>query len=185
MKLHSGIRRFRSAIVAIVLLALVSGCASRYRIALYMTVEEDRRQIKVESTQLVFDAVIGNPYADNKLDVGIGYVAVATTGTRLAGEKEGRWLGFSSDEYLKCQLYMEVPPEDDPSSVVLAGNTLVHLLGRYELPVEERVFLPKEGFYSLDSIDDKSLYFSVDGIFANKSGELIKFDGNVKIDGKF
>lgn len=182
MKQRSELTPWRTAVIVTVLLALTSGCASRYRLDLYLTVEGDRRHIEVESTQYVWGATLGNPYADNKLDEGVGYVAIATIGTRQAQGKKSLWRGFSSDEYLRCQLYMEVPPDAGPDTVVLAGNSLVHLLGRYALPIEERVFLPQEGFFILDSITDESLYFRVDGTFANKSGELLRFDGAVKID---
>ncbi len=76
---------------------------------------------------------------------------------------------------------MEVPVSV-ADTTVLAGKTLTHVLGRYELPIEERVFLPKEGFYVLDSINDEALYFSVDGSFANSNGELLRIDGKVKVD---
>ena len=169
-------------VVIITLLILMSGCASRYHLDLYLTVEENRRQIQVESTQYVWDAVLGNPYADNKLDEGIGHIAIVTTGTRLKGDQKSLWHGFSSDEYLRCQLYMEVPPEASTDTSALAGKALVHLLGRYELPIEERIFLPKDGFYTLDSIIDEGLFFTVDGIFVNKSGERLRFDGKFKVD---
>ncbi|MDH3891100.1 MAG: hypothetical protein OEV49_08435 [candidate division Zixibacteria bacterium] len=182
MKQRPEFPRFRLAVIAPVLLLLFLGCASRYRLDLYLTVEEDRRHIQVESTQYVWGAVLGNPYGDNKLDEGNGHVAVVTIGTRQSKGKKSSWHGFSSDEYMRCQFYMQVPSKADPDSTVLAGNTLVHLLGRYELSTEERVFLPKEGFYLLDSIADQSLYFSVDGTFANKGGEQLKFDGKVRVD---
>lgn len=182
MKQPSELTPWRSAVLVIALLVLASGCASRYRLDLYLTVEGDRRHIEVESTQFVWGAALGNPYAGNKLDEGVGYVAIATIGTRQAQGKKSLWRGFSSDEYLRCQLYMELPPDARPDTIVLAGKSLVHLLGRYALPIEERVFLPKDGFFILDSITDESLFFSVDGTFANKSGELLRFDGAVKID---
>jgi hypothetical protein len=181
MKQRSEHFKYHVAVVIIALQILVSGCASRYHLDLYLTVEEDRRQIQVESTQYVWDAVLGNPYADNKLDEGIGHVAIVTTSTRMVGDKKSLWRGFSSDEYLRCQLYMEVPYVAGSDRTVLTGKTLVHLLGRYELPIKERVFLPKEGFYSLDSITDEELYFTVDGTFTNKSGERLKFDGEFKV----
>lgn len=182
MMQHSELTPCCSVVIVIVLLVLASGCASRYRLDLYLTVEGDRRHIEIESTQYVWGASLGNPYADNKLDEGIGYVAIATIGTRQAQGKKSLWRGFSSDEYLRCQLYMEVPPDAGPDTLVLAGKSLVHLLGRYALPIEERVFLPQDGFFILDSITDEALFFSVDGTFANKSGEELRFDGKVKID---
>jgi hypothetical protein len=182
MKQRSELCRGRSAVIVIALLILASGCASRYRLDLYLTVEEDRRHIQVESTQYVWGAALGNPYADNKLDEGSGHVAIVTIGTRRSQGVKSLWRGFAFDEYLRCQLYVEVPPDAGPDTTVLAGKSLVHLLGRYELPIEERVFLPKEGYYILDSITDEALFFSVDGTFANKSGELLRFDGKVKID---
>lgn len=182
MKHYSELFLCRSAAIVIALLVLASGCASRYRLDLYLTVEEDRRHIQVESTQYVWGAVLGNPYADNKLDEGVGHVAIVSIGTRQSQGKKSLWHGFSSDEYLRCQLYMEVPPNASSDTTVLAGKSLVHLLGRYELPIEERIFLPKEGFFTLDSITDEALFFSVDGIFANKSGEQLRFDGEVKVD---
>lgn len=182
MKQSTDLFHCRLTLAVIVLMLVASSCASRYRLDLYLTVEEDRRHIQVESTQYVWGAKLGNPYADNKLDEGTGHVAIATIGTRQSQGEKSLWGGFASDEYLRCQLYMEVPPDFGPDTAVLAGNSIVHLLGRYELPIEERIFLPKEGFYILDSIADDAVFFSVDGTFANKSGELLRFDGKVKID---
>ena len=169
-----------AVLLAIALLS--AACASRYRLDLYLTLAESRQRISVESTQYVMDAAIRNPYADDKVEVGPGNVAVVTIGTRGMRVEGHRWNALGFDEYFRCQIYLQVPPWPKPDSLVLVDRSLVHILGRYELPIEERVFLPREGYYIIDSVTDGSIFFTIDGAFANKTGDQIEFDGRIKVD---
>ncbi len=161
-------------------LLLITSCTSRYRLDMYMTIEDNRRHVAVESTQLVSDALIGNPYADNKITVGSGFVAVVTFGTRLAGEKRSAWRGFSTDEYFLSSLYVEIPYGAAPDTASLIDKSLVHVLGRYEEPIENRVFLPARGFYVVDSLTDDGAFLTVKGTFVNNKNDSLSFDGRVR-----
>ena len=161
---------------------LYAACASRYRLDLYLTLAESRQSISVESTQYVMDAVIGDPYADDKVVVGPGNVAVVTIGTRGMRVEGHQWEALGFDEYFRCQVYLQVPPWPKPDSLVLVDRSLVHILGRYESPIEERVFLPHEGYYIVDSVTDRSIFFTIDGTFGNKAGSQIELDGRFKVN---
>ncbi len=161
---------------------LNAACASRYRLDLYLTLAESRQSISVESTQYVMDAVIGDPYDDDKVVVGPGNVAVVTIGTRGMRVEGHQWSALGFDEYFHCQIYLQVPPWPKLDSSVLIDRSLVHILGRYELPIEERVFLPHEGYYIIDSVTDRSIFFTIDGAFTNKTGDQIEFDGRIKVN---
>ncbi len=169
-----------AVLLAVVLLS--AACASRYRLDLYLTLSESHQRISVESTQYVMDAVIGNPYADDKVEVGSGNVAVVTIGTRGLRVVGHQWDALGFDEYFRCQIYLQVQPWPKPDSLVLVDRSLVHILGRYELPIEERVFLPREGYYIVDSVTDRSIFFTIDGAFTNKAGDQIEFDGRIKVN---
>ncbi len=169
-----------AVLLAVALLS--AACASRYRLDLYLTLAESRQRIGVESTQYVMDAVIGNPYADDKVEVGPGNVAVVTIGTRGMRVEGRQWEALGFDEYFRCQVYLQVQPWPKPDSSVLVDRSLVHILGRYELPIEERVFLPREGYYIIDSVTDRSIFFTINGAFTNKTGDQIEFDGRIKVD---
>lgn len=169
-----------AVLLAVALLS--AACASRYRLDLYLTLAESRHRISVESTQYVMDAVIGNPYADDKVEVGPGNVAVVTIGTRGMRVEGHRWKALGFDEYFRCQVYLQVPPMPGPDSSVLVDRSLVHILGRYELPIDERVFLPREGYYIVDSVTDHSIFFTIDGTFGNKTGSQIELDGRFKVN---
>ena len=171
-------------ITTAVLLAIAflsAACASRYRLDLYLTLEESRQSISVEATQFVMDAAIGNPYGDDKVEVGPGNVAVVTIGTRGVRVEGHRWSALGFDEYFRCQIYLQVHPRPKRDSLILVDRSLVHILGRYELPIEERVFLPREGYYIVDSVTDRSIFFTIDGSFANKTGDQIEFDGRFQV----
>lgn len=169
-----------AVLLAVALLS--AACASRYRLDLYLTLAENRQSINVESTQYVMDAVIGDPYGNDKVEVGPGNVAVVTIGTRGMRVAGHRWSALDFDEYFRCQIYLQVPPWPKPDSLVLVDRSLVHILGRYEMPIGERVFLPHDGYYIVDSVTDRSIFFTIDGAFTNKTGDLIEFDGRFQVN---
>jgi hypothetical protein len=161
---------------------LAIACASRYRLDLFLTLDEDHQRVKVETTQLVMDAVVGNPYADDKVEVGDGNVAVLTFGAPGAKARGKRWQFFGFDENLRCQLYVQIASMPEADSSTLVHRSLLHVLGRYEQPIEERVFLPREGYYIIDSVTYGSIYFTVEGAFTNRSGAELQLNGRFSID---
>ena len=172
--------------VALCVVSLIgAACASRYRLDLYVTAAEHRQRIEVESDQYVMDAVVGHPYADDKVAAGPGNVAVVTIGGRGTATESHRWHALGFDESFRCQVYVQVPPMPQRDTSVLVDRSLIHILGRYEQPIEERVFLPREGLYIVDSITEGDIFFTIDGVYANASGDRIQLDGRFKVSHNF
>jgi len=173
-----------SAVAGLMFVTVLLGlaCASRYRLDLYMTLDEARRHMKVESTQYVLDAVIGSPYAEDKVEVGDGSVAVATFGTRVKPAEKNKWRALSFDEYFRCQVYVQVGPIPEPDSSNLVSHSLLYVIGRYERPIEQRSFLPREGYYSIDSVTSTTIYLTIDGAYTNQAGEELLVDGQFSVE---
>jgi len=172
-----------AAITALVVAVLLS-CAStsRYRLDLYLMLDGDRRRTDVESRQYVMDAVVGNPYANDKVEAGSGNVAIVTLGARGTPAEGHRWQALGFDEYFRCQVYVQVEPMPEPDSSSLVHRSLLHVLGRYEQPIEHRVFLPREGYFIIDSVTLRSIYFTINGAYANQEGEELLIDGRFNVD---
>lgn len=168
--------------VATIASTLISlSCASRYRLDLYMEMEDQRQRVDVESTQYIMDAELGNILAETKVRPGNGNIVIATTGTRWP---EGGKAGLSIigyDEYLRSRLYLALPPMPQPDSFALEGNSFVTILGRYDWPVEDKGFLPREGYFVIDSIASGHLFMTVSGVFRNRQGLDMSYNGQFKV----
>jgi len=171
----------RAVVCLVTLAALLTACSSRYRLDLNMTIEEKSRKVKVEQTQYVMDADLGDPHADTRVRAGQGNVAVVTVGTRARRSERDRLNFLSFDEYLRCQIYMQLPPMPQPDTIQLPDNSFVYLLGRYDRPVGEKVFMPVSGFFVVDSASSGRFFISLDGEYHNSSGATLAFNGRMKI----
>ncbi len=176
----------RNATVALALVVAVAAlispsCSSRYRLDLYMQLEDQRQQVKVETTEYVKDAELGNVLAEAKIRPGSGNVVVATTGARWPGDGKAGLSIMGYDEYLRSQLFLALPAAPKPDSFSLAGNSFVTILGRYDRSVEDKAFLPERGFFLIDSIASGRLYLTVDGAFRNRNGVELAVDGQMKV----
>lgn len=162
-------------------LTLFCGCTSRYRLNLYMTGEGHTKKVKVEKTEFIPYAVLSDPYADEKIVAGAANVATITTGTRWQRPEDKRVFMFGFDEYLKCLIYIQFPQALSPDTIDLSGNSFVHLLGRYDLPAESKIFLPASGTAVIDSVTSKHLFVSLHSRYENKSGKPLAFEGQLKV----
>lgn len=163
---------------------LIPACVSRYRLDLFQSIEQSRRKAKIQESLFVQGVVLGDPMADAKLDLGNGNCIVLTTDAR--GEPLDtditETLIFGLYESLRCKLYIAIPEKIEPEIVDLKDNSLVQLLGHYELPREDKIFLPQEGRLVIDSIVDmKMLFGEVNGRFTNHQGKEIAYDGQFKV----
>ncbi len=166
--------------LVISLLAVVGGCASRYRLDMFIALDETRKKVDVENTAYVMDAVLGDPMAENKIVPGDGNVGTITVGTRwkAAGKAELSLIGF--DEYLRMQIYLELPPMPKPDSLPLPGNSVAQMLGHYDQSPAQRAFLAKDGFYRIDSVRSREVFVTLRGDYANNLGKTVSFDGQFR-----
>jgi hypothetical protein len=160
---------------------LLFGCASRYRLDLYLTSEGNQKKVKVEKTELLAGAALNDPYAGQKTIDGFATTAIITTGTRWQQPEDKRVFMLGFDEYLRCHIYIQLPQTPAADTIDLQGNSFVHLLGRYDLPAESKIFLPSSGTFVVDSVTSKHLFGTIHGQYENRSGTPLDFDGQFKM----
>lgn len=171
-------RRFLT--IAVLALLIGAGCASRYRLPLYLDLDEKRRTVKVDQTQYLLNARLGDPYQEQKVIVGSGKCLVLLTST--SGETidlQSKSL-LSFDEFLRIRLFVELPENLSQASIELKGHSFVQLLGRYALRPEEKIFLPSSGTMAIDSVVKNRLFATIKGDFANSGGTPLHFDGQFR-----
>jgi hypothetical protein len=173
----------RFGIIALFLVfTIIIGCASRIRLDLFMDTNGKQQKVKVELTQFVSKSVLLDPKSDEKLRVGDGNCVIITTGTRgKPQEKISVYDVLQYDEYIKCRLYLQLPSNLVPGSQPLEGRSFVQILGRYDKPVETKLFLPKSGSVIVDSVANDRLFGTINGKFANAEGSPLNFNGKFKV----
>jgi len=177
-------RRTTVLISFLLMAAALVGCVSRYHMALYMVANDEQKKVKIDGTEFATKVNIGNPFAATKLVPGDGNCIILRTGTRGAKYKtdmtESFFLGY--DEYLRTLVYLEIPGEPAAGSVTLdEKNSFVQVLGRYEQPDEEKIFLPTSGSLVIDSVSGNKMYCTLDGKYANRKGTPLDYVGQFKI----
>lgn len=158
---------------------LAAACVSRYRLDLYVVQENHRQRVKVEKTEVLMDSQIGDPYASRRLDPGTDNVLVLTLGARGESIASGVDQIFGFDEYYQCQVFLQLPSEVAVDTLGLADRSFVRILGRYEVPAEDKVYLSTSGDLFVDSLTSKYLYVTLDGDFQNRLG------ANLGVEGQF
>lgn len=170
----------RQLLCVLLLCPLIGGCASRYRLPLYLDIDNTRKNLKIEQTQYLLNARLGDPYDEQKVISGAGKCLVLLTSTR--GDKielpAANVLAF--DEYLKIRLFIELPDPITPGTIDLKGHSFAQLMGRYTLQPDEKIFLPSVGKMVIDSIAKDHLFASIGAKFTNSSGRPIQFDGQFR-----
>jgi hypothetical protein len=177
----SGFRDISRFVLPALLAALAIGCTSRYRLNLYLVQDESRRKVKVESTQYITDAILGSPYERDRVVRGRGNCIVLTTGSRGEEVKTTSTDIIAWDRYVRFEVYLQLPPKPAPGTIPLKNNSFVHLLGRYEKPTEEKVFLAQSGNLVIDSLSHEHLFGTIDGQFENAKDETVGFQGRFKV----
>ncbi len=173
-------KRSHALLIALSAVLLLSGCTSRYRLTLVMTVEEQNGKVKIDQSEYLPDTDLGDPYADDKLVNGSGSVLITTTGTRMIRSRQAGNSIIGFDEYLVCRLYLQLPQPPQAETIDLAGNSFLQMMGRFERPLETKIFLPIEGQYVIDSVTSRHLFVTINGRFENKDKAPIILDGRFK-----
>jgi hypothetical protein len=161
--------------------ALFPSCASRYRVDLFLLQHDQRTKVKVEKTEYLIGTVLGDPLSQDKVVRGDGSCLAIVTGSR------GRTLDtkaedlVSFDRYDRYRIFLQLPSVPTPDTISLAGNSLVQLLGRYEVEVGNKVYFPIEGTVVVDSLSGRHLFGGIDGRFVNRLEDTIAFQGEFKV----
>jgi len=172
-------------LLAVVLVGLLlTACSSRYRRNLYLVEGSELNKVKVEKTEYIIDGVLGAPLGRDKVIAGPGNCVILTTGSRgeVSGGEETGLVDYN--QYLRYKIFLQLPSRLQVGPLPLNNNSFVQLLGYYELPAEEKIFIARSGEFSVDSLSDKHLFGSLDGTFENNLNQPVAFRGEfrVKID---
>ncbi|MCP4684725.1 MAG: hypothetical protein GY867_04675 [bacterium] len=171
----------RKVLVLLLAAALVASCAGRYHRSLYLVQEEEQKKVKVEKTEFVIDGVLGSPLTEEKIVSGPGNCVILTTGSRGAVSAGSRSDLVNYDQYLRYRIYLQLPSRLRLGRLPLQNNSFLQLLGHYELPPEDKMFIARSGEFSVDSLTDKHLFGSIDGSFQNDLQESVTFRGGFKV----
>ena len=177
------LRKSSPAITLMLILPLILSCGitSRYRLDLFVQSEEMEKKVDVESTQFVKDAVLSDPFQDVKYVGGDGDVAVVTVGTRWNPHDNDRFTLLGFDEYWRCRIFLQLPDDSQPGQLGLHGASFLQLLGHYQLPPEEKIFLPKQGSVVVDSVTSDNVFVTIDAVYASEADRSVKFTGQFKV----
>ena len=170
----------RLGLPLLLLTILAAACTSRYRLDLFLVQGEDRTKVKVEKTEFMVGAVLGDPISRDKIEPGDGNVLVLITGSR------GRTLNANTrdlinyDRYTRYRLFVQLAATVEPGSTQLEGNSLIQMMGRYELDAEDKLYYPTGGQLVVDSLADNKLFGTIDSRFENRHGEAVALVGKFK-----
>jgi len=162
-------------------LLLALSCTSRYRLDFYMVTGEESKKVKIERTEYVQGATISDPFADEKLRPGIENCIILRVGTRGEQLKVNLSTLMGYDEYFRCLVYLQLPPEPKPDTINLIDESFVHVLGQYEIAHEQKIFLPDSGTLVVDSLKGKHLFATLTGYYRNRLDATIGFNGRFKV----
>lgn len=165
-----------------VLIAVVVGCVSRYRLDLYLETQQKPTKVKIEQTNYVPGTVLLDPYAEKKIVSGDGSTAVLTVGFRGKEVTGLKNLGIGFDEYIKYLLFFQLPSVPKTAAINLTTkNSFVQLLGHYELRQDQKIFLPTSGTLTIDSVSSGNLYCTINGQYENAEKNPVHIYGRFKV----
>ena len=170
----------RTILLTIAVVVVFAGCASRYRLSLYLNMDESRRSLKIEQSQYLVNAKLGDPYGEQKVLTGDGTCLVLLTSARGDKVELPSKSLLSFDEYLKIRFFVELPNRIKTGTIDLKGHSFVQLLGRYTLQPEEKIFLVDSGTMIVDSIVKEHLFATVKGHYFNAKSRPLVFDGQFR-----
>jgi hypothetical protein len=115
-----------------------------------------------------------------KVQPGDGNTLILITGSRgsAIGTKAEDLVTF--DRYIRYRLFVQLPLVVKPIRVELEGHSFVQLLGHYDRPAEDKMYLPRRGTLQVDSLADERLFGTLTGDFENRLGETVGFEGQFK-----
>lgn len=148
--------------------------------SLYLEIDSKRTKAKVEQSEFYTGVTLGDPFSDEKIAKGDKSVLVITTGSRGHTIKTSTGTMIDYDEHLRCKVYLQTDREPAAGRMILADNSFVQLLGRFEQSRQSKTFLPASGFFVIDSIAGGHLFGDIDGSYRNSEGQVLSFDGKFK-----
>ena len=158
-----------------------SSCTSRLRIDLYLTLDEARSRVKVESQEYIEKSQLNDALADNKIIPGDNACIVFETGTRGIQVETSSSNLFGYDEYLRCRVYLELIPPHKAGLLELTKKSFVQVMGRFDKSAETKIFTFEGGSMLIDSVVGKHIYMSFDAVFQNSSQKQLRLDGQAKL----
>lgn len=175
----------------ILALLLLAACASRYQMNVWLVNEPrpgvyERAKIDVEETNFAPNTRLNGHLETPNVLPGDRSTVIISLGMRGESlDRTGMDLALGFDQYLKYRIYLELPPSPITRSdtVALAENSFVRLMKFYELPPQEKTFLPvgETGAFIIDSIASGDLFGTFhDAFWENASGKRLGFEGRVK-----
>ncbi len=172
---------FSRTALALLFLTIFASCTSRYRMELFEIRGEEQRKIKVEKTQYINGGILADPMATEKVVKGRGSCIVLNTGARgdMADTDKATLVGY--DKYLRYMIYMQLPENVRVETYPLNDRSFAHLLGEYELPAEDKMFICTGGSLVVDSIPKKHLYGEIKADYENAKGEPVTFQGKFRV----
>jgi len=169
-------------LTALVAVAAMIGCASRYRLDLHVTADGEMRRVKVEQTQFAPGTVLSDPMSETQLEPGEANCFVVTAGARGRTQSpSGKYDVLRYDEHLQYRLLLQMPVELTTGSWPLAERSFVQIMGRYELRKEEKLFTQSSGTIGIDSVSGNRAYLSIEGEFKNQSGATLAVKGKFRV----
>jgi hypothetical protein len=171
----------RSIIVILVVAStFLTACSSRYRLDLHVTTDGYQLRVKVESSEFAAQCALGDPYSEVKTIAGTGSCLVLTLkGRGSVGPQEKEQI-IRFDEHMTFRLNVELPSLEKGRSLNLVDNSFVHRLGRYDIPAEEKIYLPTSGTMIMDSLAGDFLFATAHGKFATRGGKQLSVDGQFR-----
>jgi hypothetical protein len=170
----------RTTLAACTLLLMVVGCVSRYSLSLYMDADNVKRRVKVEQTQYMINARLGDPYEDQKILPGKATCLVLLSSCLGQRVELGSLSVLGYDENLKVRLFFELPHTIQAERLTVKERSFAQMLGRYALPPEEKIFLPDTGSLKIDSLTKDHLYGTLAVRFVNRKGIPLEFAGQFR-----
>ena len=172
---------FSQAGMALLMLMLtLAACTSRYRLDLFLTEGDTQSKVKVEKTEFMAGAVLGDPMSRDKVKLGDGNVIVLITGSRGRTVNTEAHDLMSYDRYARYRLFVQLAATIEAGPIVLKDNSLLQMMGRYELDAEDKLYYPIGGELVVDSLSGNKLFGTIDGRFENHKGDPISLEGRFK-----
>lgn len=165
----------------VLIVAVMIGCSSRYRLEFSVITDTFSATQKAELNKFYKKAMLNNPFREEKIIPGNKNVAVldmSLRGKKLSSSTE-EFLSF--DELVKLRIYLQFNKKLSPGVAELKDNAFIALLENYQLDKDDKIFIPKSGQLSLDSLAGDHIFVTVNGSFYNKKEQKIKLNGRVKI----
>ena len=161
---------------------LIGACTSRYRMDLYLVDDLHRYKMQVDQTAFARGTRLNSdPYGVPKVVVGDKSTVMIATGRRGAPEDRVTELGIGIDEYIIYRIYLELPADLTAGEVPLIDNSFVRLMKYFEIPADEKIFLPVSGQFTIDSVRSGDLFGTfTNARWENQNGIPVGFAGRVR-----